>query len=267
MATENNKLALVTGASSGIGYSLAKIFAEEGCDLLVVSDTSDIELAAADFEQFGVSVTPMQTDLAQYQGVEEVGMALEKLDRSVDFCAINAGVGVSGDFTRELTLEENLKLIDLNVTSSVHLAKIVLPPMVQRNAGRVLFTSSIAGVLPGPYEATYAASKAFIYSFGEALRYELRDTDVTITILMPGPTNTDFFERAGLMDTKLGQSKKDSPDEVARDGYNAMMAGADHVVAGSFKNKLQVMGAKIMPVEQLAKQHGSMSEPGSGEKK
>jgi len=265
MTAEGRKLAVVTGASSGIGYSLAKIFAESGCDLVVVSETADIEKAAGDFEQFGVTVTPLQTDLAQYEGVEEVGMTLEKLDRAADFCAINAGIGVSGDFTRDLTLEENLKLIDLNVTSCVHLAKIVLLAMVARNEGKVMFTSSIAGVLPGPYEATYAASKAFIYSFGEALRYELRDTGVTVTVLMPGPTNTAFFERAGLLDTKLGQSEKDNPDDVARDGYEAMMAGVDHVIAGSMKNKLQVMSAKVTPIDLLAKQHGSMTEPGSGE--
>jgi short-subunit dehydrogenase len=206
---------------------------------------------------------PVRTDLADYAGVEELYAALR--GRTPDAVAINAGVGVGGDFARQTDLADELRLISLNVTSSVHLAKRVLADMVRRNAGKILFTSSIAATMPGPYEATYAASKAFLLSFSEAIRYELRDTGITITALMPGPTDTEFFERAGLQDTKLGSSdKKDDPADVARQGFEALMDGQDKVVAGSSKNKVQAGASRVLPQTTGAKMHGSMSEPGSG---
>lgn len=129
----------------------------------------------------------------------------------------------------------------------------------------MLFTSSIAATQPGPYMSTYSASKAFLYSFAQALHVELKDTGVSVTALMPGPTDTEFFERAGMEDTKLGQSKKDDRAEVARDGFEAMMAGKDHIVAGSVKNKAQVGAAKVLPDTAIAAAHAKMSEPGSGD--
>ena len=160
--------------------------------------------------------------------------------------AINAGVGVGGPFV-ETELHDHLRLIELNVTGAVHLAHLLLPDMAARGEGGVLFTSSIAATMPGPYMSTYNASKAFLQSFAEALRYELKDAGVTVTALMPGPTDTDFFARAGMEDTRLGQSKKDDPADVAREGFDALMAGKDHVVAGSPKNKIQATAAQVIP--------------------
>src|SRR4051794_6593595 len=205
----NRPFAVVTGASSGIGYELAKQFAQHGFDLLITSAGSGIETAAANLDQFGTSVEPFQADLADYDGVEKLFSAIEATNRPVDAIAINAGVGVSGDFARQTDLKAELNLISLNVTSTVHLAKRVLPDMVSRNQGRVLFTSSIAGTMPAPFEAVYGASKAFVKSFAEAIRNELKDTGVTITTLMPGATETNFFHRAGMDDTKVGASEKD----------------------------------------------------------
>lgn len=260
----NGQLAVVTGASSGIGYELAKQFAGHGFDLVVAAEDPGIAQAARDFRDMGVDARDVQVDLATYEGVQEL---YQSIGRSVDALAINAGVGISGEFARQTDLRSELRLIALNVTSAVHLAKLVLPDMTERGSGRVLITSSIAGTMPGPFEATYAASKAFLYSFAEAIRYELKDTGVTVTALLPGPTDTHFFERAGLEDTKLGASdKKDDPAVVARDGYEALMAGKDHVVAGSLKNKVQVLGAKTMPVTAGAAMHAKMSEPGSANK-
>jgi short-subunit dehydrogenase len=150
------------------------------------------------------------------------------------------------------------------VTGAVLLAHGVLRDMAARGQGAVLFTSSIAATMPGPYEATYNASKSFLLSFAEALRVELAERGITITALMPGPTDTEFFERAGLEDTKLGQTKKDDPRDVARDGYEALMRGDDHVVAGSMKNKATAVAGKVMPYAQTARAHGRLSEPGSG---
>ncbi|MFL6250168.1 MAG: SDR family NAD(P)-dependent oxidoreductase [Actinomycetes bacterium] len=162
----------------------------------------------------------------------------------LDAAALNAGIGVNGDSSRDIPLEDDLQLIAVNVNAVVHLAKRVLPGMVERGVGWVLITSSVAATMPGPYYATYAASKAFLQSFAQAIRFELKDTGVTVTALQPGPTDTDFFERAGMEDTKIAEASKDDPAEVARDGFEALMAGKDHVIAGSGKNKAQVAGAK-----------------------
>jgi short-subunit dehydrogenase len=217
---KHDKFAAVTGASSGIGYELARVFAENGYDLLVTSGSSKIQQAAPGFSDFGVEVSSIEADLSTYDGVEKLWSAIEATGRPIDAIAINAGMGAYGDFARESDLDEELKLIQLNVTSVVHLAKRVLKQMVSRGAGKVLITSSVAGVMPAPLEAVYGASKAFELSFAQALRAELKDTGVTVTALQPGATNTNFFHRAGMDHTKLGQEGKYSndPRDVAQQG-------------------------------------------------
>ncbi len=258
-------LAVVTGASSGIGYELAKQFARNGFDLLVCAEDPGIVEAAQAFETLGARVESVQADLAHYDGVEQLYARILAAGRPVDAIAINAGVGVGGDFARDTDLKAELNLINLNITSSVHLAKRVLKDMVARGEGRILFTSSIAATMPGPFEAVYAASKAFLLSFSEAIRNELKDTGVTVTALMPGPTETNFFHRAGMEDTKAGQEdEQDSAELVARQGFEALMAGKDKVVAGSFKNKAMAAAAKVLPDTVAAAQHRNLSEPGSG---
>lgn len=259
-------LAVVTGASNGIGYELAKQFAQNGFDLLVTSTGPSINEAAIAFEKLGAQVETVQADLATYDGVETLYSKIEATGRSVDAIAINAGVGVGGDFARETDLKDELNLIELNVVSSVHLAKRVLKDMVDRDQGRILFTSSIAALMPGPFEAVYAASKAFLHSFSEALRNELKDTGVTVTSLMPGPTDTNFFHRAQMDDTKAGADKKDDPAMVAKQGFEALMAGKDSIVAGSLKTKLQGTASKVLPDTVNAEGHRQLTEPGSGNK-
>jgi short-subunit dehydrogenase len=172
---------------------------------------------------------------------------------------------MGGDFTRQTSLEEELNVIDVNVTSTVHLAKRVLPDMVERDAGRVLFTSSVASMMPGTYQAVYNASKSFVQSFAEALREELKDTGVSVTSLMPGPTDTNFFHRAEMDDTRVGAGSKDDPAMVAEQGFEALMKGKEKVVAGSAKTKVQGAASKIMPDAAKAKMHSRMAEPGSGD--
>jgi short-subunit dehydrogenase len=262
MAYSSRPFAVVTGASSGIGLELAKIFAENGYDLLVAAEDAGINTAAQTIGANGAQVQALQVDLADYDGVEELYDKITSTGRPVDVVAINAGVGVGGDFARETDLDAELNLIELNVTSSVHLAKRVLEDMVARNEGKILFTSSIAATMPGPFEAVYAASKAFLLSFSEALRNELKDTGITITALMPGPTETNFFHRAGMDDTKVGSSEKDDAAEVAAEGYKALMAGKDKVIAGSFKNSLMGgLGAHILPETVKAELHRKQAEP------
>jgi short-subunit dehydrogenase len=264
----SEQFAVVTGASSGIGYELARQFAQNGFDVLAVAEDPGIQIAAADIGKLGSSVRPLQVDLANFEGVEKLYSQIQSSGRPLDAIAINAGVGVSGDFARDTELEDELNLINLNVTSSVHLAKRAVADMVRRGQGRILFTSSIAGTMPAPFEAVYGASKAFLLSFSEALRNELKGTGVTVTALMPGATETNFFHRAGMDDTKVGASKKDSAEEVAKQGFDALMAGDDKVIAGSFKNKIQGgIGSRILPETVKADLHRKMAEPGSAEKR
>jgi short-subunit dehydrogenase len=255
-------LAVVTGASSGIGYELAKQFAQNGFDLVVTATGHSINEVAGAFEELGAKVETVQADLATYDGVETLISQIQATGRPVEAIAINAGVGVGGKFT-ETDLKEELNLINLNVVSSVHLAKGVVKDMVDRGNGKILFTSSIAALQPGPFEAVYAASKAFIHSFAEGLRNELKDTNVTVTALMPGPTDTNFFHRAGMDDTKAGADKKDDPAIVAKQGFEALMAGKDDLVAGSLKTKIQGNISKVLPETVNAEQHRQLTEPGS----
>ncbi len=266
MSSVIRPLAVVTGASNGIGYELAKQFAQNGFDLLVTATGPSIDEAARTFEGLGAKVETVQADLATYNGVETLYDKIKATNQPVEAIAINAGVGVGGDFARETDLKDELNLINLNVVSSVHLAKRVVKDMVELGKGRILFTSSIAALMPGPFEAVYAASKAFLHSFSEALRNELKDTGVTVTALMPGPTDTNFFHRAEMDDTRVGAGKKDDPTEVAKQGFEALMAGKDAVIAGSLSTKLQGAATKVMPDTIKAEAHRQLSEPGSGDK-
>src|SRR4051812_39711133 len=257
-------LALVTGASTGIGRALARQFAEHGFDLVVAADDDAIWDAADALRGLGVTVTAEQVDLATAEGVTALHAAAREAG-TVAAAALNAGIGVSGSFT-ETDLDSDLRLVDLNCRSTVHLAKLLTRDMVRAGSGRLLFTASIAAKAPGPYHATYAASKAFVHSFAEAIRVELADTGVTVTSLMPGPTETDFFERADMLDTKVGATDaKDDADDVARDGFEALMAGKDHVVAGSMTNTVQAAAASVTPDRWAASAMAKMTEPGSAD--
>jgi short-subunit dehydrogenase len=261
-----NKLAVVTGASSGIGFELAKQFAEHGYDLLIAAEDEGIEQAASALRRDGqTQVNSVRADLATFHGVEQVYAAIAGTGRGVDALALNAGRGIGGDFTRETDLADELNVIDVNITSTVHLAKLVLPDMVARDSGAVLFTSSVASMMPGTYQAVYNASKSFVQSFAEALRDELKDTEVSITALMPGPTDTNFFHRAEMDDTKVGAGAKDDPAIVAKQGFEALIKGKEKVVAGSAKTKVQGLVSKVMPDSAKAEMHRKMAEPGSAD--
>jgi uncharacterized protein len=261
--TEPRPLALITGASSGIGRELAKIFNDEGYDLVIAAEDAELVGVGAELERQGAAVTCVQTDLATFEGVENLITILRDLGRPVDAAALNAGVGLGGDFAHQ-DRDAALRLVHVNVVSTVHLARHVVRQMADRGAGRVLFTSSIAAMSPGPYQALYNASKSFIQSFAEAIRDELRDSGVTVTALQPGPTDTEFFERAGLEDTKLGSGKKDDPAKVARQGFDALMDGEAKVIAGGLKSKAQGEAMKVMPDRVKAAMHREQTKPGSG---
>ncbi|MFJ5135993.1 SDR family NAD(P)-dependent oxidoreductase [Streptomyces sp. NPDC088707] len=259
-----NPLAVVTGASSGIGYELARQFAKHGFDLIIAAEDDALASAASTLTTHGTGVQAVQTDLGTREGVEELHRSVVATRRPVAAAALNAGIGKGGPFL-ENDLADELEIIDLNVTSTVHLAKLLLPGMVEAGEGRMLVTSSIASTMPGSFQAVYNASKSFLQSFAQALQNELKDTGVTVTSLMPGPTETEFFERADMLDTKVGRADKDDPAQVAAQGFEAMMAGRDKVVAGSWKTKAQGLANRVLPDSLKAQAHRGMARPGSGE--
>jgi uncharacterized protein len=264
--TSAKPLAAVTGASSGIGFELARQFASNGFDLIVAAEDDAIAAAAQELRGAGSAVEDVQVDLATEDGVEQLYRRLRASGRPVDALALNAGIGAGGAFATDTDLHDELRLVDLNVRSTVHLAKRVVRDMVARDEGRVLFTSSIASTMPGSFQAVYNASKSFVQSFALALRNELKDTGVSITSLMPGPTDTEFFERADMLDTKVGADDKDDPADVARDGFEALMAGRERVVSASMKTKLQGRGSRFLPDSAKAEMHRKMAEPGTAKK-
>ncbi|HEY0632232.1 MAG TPA: SDR family NAD(P)-dependent oxidoreductase [Thermoleophilaceae bacterium] len=259
-------LALVTGASSGIGLELARQFAQNGFDLVLAAEDDELTEAARRVKSSGATVEAVQVDLATSDGVDELWRRVSEDSRPLAAAALNAGVGAGGAFT-DIDLDDELRLIDLNVRSTVHLAKHVVRHMVGRNEGRILFTSSIGATQPGSFHAVYNASKSFVQSFALALREELKDTQVTVTSLMPGPTDTEFFERADLEDTRVGASEsKDDPEDVARQGFEAMMNGEEQIVAGSLTTKLMGRSGRFVPDSVKAAMHRKMAEPGSAKK-
>lgn len=262
MTTHKRPLAVVTGASSGIGYELAKCCAENGFDLVIAADQPKINQAAQDFRAMGAQVESVQADLATTEGVDELYAATG--GKPVDALLANAGHGLGKGFLDQ-DFDEVRHVIDTNITGTINLIQKVGRDMRARGQGRILITGSIAGFMPGTFQAVYNGSKAFIDSFSWALRNELKNSGVTVTCLMPGATETEFFERADLLDTKVGQQKKDDPADVARTGFEAMMKGEGDVVSG-MKNKLQAAVANVTPSSVLAEQHRKMAEPQSAEK-
>jgi short-subunit dehydrogenase len=252
-------LAMVTGASTGIGYELAICCAKEGFDLLVVADEPEINQAAEQFRNYGVEVEAVEADLATLDGVDKFYDAAR--GRQIDALLANAGHGLGGAFLDQ-DFRDVQHVVDTNITGTIYLIQKVGRDMRQHNGGRILITGSIAGFTPGTYNAVYNGTKAFIDSFSFALRSELKDTGVTVTCLMPGATETEFFERAGMENTELGQSKKDDPVDVAKVGFEAMMKGEGDVVSG-FKNKVMSTVANITPSGVLAEQHKKKAKPAS----
>ncbi|HYP75379.1 MAG TPA: SDR family NAD(P)-dependent oxidoreductase [Polyangiaceae bacterium] len=259
MATQLRPFAIVTGASTGIGFELAKCCAANGFDLLIAANEPEIESAARELRALGASVEATQVDLATQEGVDTLYAAAQ--GRPIAALLANAGRGLGRAFL-EQDFDEVRDVIDTNVTGTLYLVQTVGREMVARGEGKILITGSIAGFMPGTFQAVYNGTKALLDSFSYALREELKDTGVTVSCLMPGPTETEFFRRADLMDTKVGTEKKQPAEEVAKIGFEAMMSGDAAVIAG-WKNKLQATMANLTPNEMLAEQHRKLAEPGT----
>lgn len=262
MAEDTRPLALVTGASSGIGLELARQFATNGHDLIIAADHAD-KLAQAEASIVAdapeAQIHAVTVDLATRGGVEELYRQCTSAGKPLDVLAANAGAGLAGKFV-ETDLEDELTSIQLNVVNQVHLVKLVLRDMVARGEGRILITSSLVALSPGPFMAIYAATKAFMRSFGLAIRNELKDEPITVTVLMPGATDTDFWEHANMEDTSIAQGSQDDPADVAKEAYKALMKGSSQVVSGT-ANKARAAAANLTPDTVLAEINRGQAQP------
>ncbi|HJU16415.1 MAG TPA: SDR family NAD(P)-dependent oxidoreductase [Stellaceae bacterium] len=254
-------LAVVTGASTGIGYELAKCCAQNGFDLVIAADEARIAEAAQELRGCGAAVEAVEADLAALDGVDKLYAAVERQGRPVDALLANAGRGLGKAFLDQ-DFAEVMRVVNTNITGTLSLIQKIGRDMRARGSGRILITGSIAGLMPGTFQAVYNGTKAFLDSFSFALRHEVKDAGITVTCLMPGATETEFFERADMMDTKIGTAKKDDPADVARQGFDAMMKGEGDVVTG-WQNKLQAAIARVAPRDALAEMHRRQAQPGT----
>lgn len=257
--TSNRKLALVTGASSGLGLELAKQFAQDGYDVAISGSSERIFEAANIIRELNVEAYPYQADAATYEGVEGFWNFVENLKRSVDAAVLNVGIAIGGSFA-EMDLEENLRIIAINITGTVHMAKRVVQHMLPNKQGKILIVSSVSATLPTPYETVYGPSKAFGFSFAESLREELRESGITVTALLPGATDTNFHLNAGMATSQIGASKKNDKTLVAKQGFEALMNDEDHVVGGDEHTKQQVIENRTTPEPVKAARHAKQAK-------
>ncbi len=259
---DNQKYALVTGATGGIGYELARLLAQDKYNLVLVARSQeDLDRTAAEFKgQYGIEVFPLAKDLFQKQAPSEVYDAVKARGIEVEVLVNNAGQGQYGEFV-ETDLNRELEIIQLNIVAYVALTKSFLKEMVARGSGKILNVSSIAGEIPGPLQSVYHGTKAFITSFTEAVRSEVKDKGVTLTLLLPGATETDFFRKAQMESSKMvKEGSMDDPAKVAKDGYQALLAGDDKVVSG-FKNQMMAAAGNLLPDEVMADQMHKQAQP------
>lgn len=257
-----DKYVLITGATSGIGYELAKLFAKDEYNLIIVARTeTNLQSTAEELKGYGIKVIPISKDLFEPDAANALYNQIISEGIRVDILVNNAGHGHYGEFVHT-ALEMELDIIQLNVISLVTLTKLFLKDMVERGDGKILNTSSVASKSPGPWQSVYHATKAFVQSFTEAIHVEVKDKGVVVTALLPGATDTDFFNKANMLDSKIVQdkSKLADPAVVAKDGYEALMAGKDMVISG-LKNKIDVVMSTITSDEKSAEKTGKQQEP------
>ena len=258
----NNKTALITGASSGIGKELAKIHASNGGDLVIVARSEDkLQTLSEELKSaYNISVNIIVKDLTLPEAPKEIYDEVSSAGIVIEYLINNAGFGGVGYFY-ERNWEDDLAMIHLNIIALTALTRYFLPNMIERNSGRILNVSSTAALIPGPLQAVYYATKAFVTSFSNALAQELSQTDITVTSLMPGATETEFGRTSGMDKTSLF-SDPYSADVVAKDGYQAMLKGELNCITGvSFSQKISLKLAPLLPTKLLLKQIFEMQKP------
>lgn len=256
------KYALITGGSSGIGNELAKLFAKDGYNLIIVSENlAELQTSAVELHhQYNVEVITIEKDLFKREAPFEVYEEIKSRNITVDVLVNDAGQGLYGQFL-DTDINRELDIIQLNIGAYIVLAKCFLKEMKERNEGKILNVASIASKLPGPWQAVYHATKAFVLSWTEAIQYELKDTNITITSLLPGATDTNFFRKAGMENATLVQEGElGDPAEVAKDGYEALMSGEHKIISG-MKNKVEIAMANMMPDSKVAEKLNKQNKP------
>lgn len=259
---DTKKYALVTGGTSGIGLELARLLAADHYNLVIVArDQQELDDISGELSQLHpIEVVTIQKDLFNQEAPREIIDALKAKGIVLDILINNAGQGVYGEFI-DTDLDRELAIVQLNINACIILTKYVLKDMIARNSGKILNVSSIAGKIPGPYQAVYHGTKAFVHFFSEAVRNEIKDTNVTITSLLPGATDTDFFNKADMESAKIVQEGDlADPATVAKDGYKALMEGKDMVISG-FKNKAQVAMSNLMTDSKATDNMRKQQEP------
>ncbi|SFG39183.1 Short-chain dehydrogenase [Halobacillus alkaliphilus] len=257
----NRKFVMITGSTSGLGFELAKLFANDGYDVAMSGSSEDIYQSAKEIEKLGVEAYPFKADASTYDDVEEFWKFVKSKDRKLDSAVLNVGIGMGGSFL-ENDLQEELKLIDINISGTVHMAKRVVQDMVPNKEGDILIVSSVSATLPTPYETVYGPSKAFGFMFAESLREELKETGVNVTAMLPGATNTSFHHNAGMDSTYFGDEKnKNNKELVAQQGYEALKNELDHVVCGDEATKKEAEENKQTPEEVKAAKHAEKAKP------
>ncbi|HEX8461889.1 MAG TPA: SDR family oxidoreductase [Segetibacter sp.] len=259
---DNKNYALITGATEGIGYELAKLFASDGYNLVIVARHSDeLKNKAAEFSRYNVDVIAIEKDLFKREEAFALCEEVQTRNIQIDVLVNNAGQGVYGLF-KDTEVERELEIIDLNIASTIILTKYFSKQMIARNYGKILNLASIASKTPGPWQSVYHGTKAFVYSFSEAIRYELKENNITVTALLPGATDTDFFNKADMQQSAMVQDKSSlsDPADVAKDGYEALMSGKDKVISG-FKNKTMIGLSNILPDTAVAAMMDKQQKP------
>ncbi|MCA1179588.1 MULTISPECIES: SDR family NAD(P)-dependent oxidoreductase [unclassified Pantoea] len=260
----NRKTALITGASNGIGYELAKIFAKNGYNIIAVSRGEEkLNKACEELRKSGTEIFSYPADLSNYDDIESLKKRIDSESLSINAMVINAGQGLGGRFIGGTELSKELNLIRLNIDSYVHLSKVFLPELIKNGGGHVLMTSSVSGTSPIPFEAIYGASKAFVNSFFWAIRNELKGQGLNMTLLMPGATQTNFFNNAGQANTKVGASQPTTPEEVAERAWYALMSGHEYVYGSDDAEHEGDILNRIQSESQKAQRHRLISEPDS----
>ncbi|KYH13840.1 SDR family NAD(P)-dependent oxidoreductase [Staphylococcus kloosii] len=258
---DTNKLVLITGASSGLGFELAKLFANDGYDVAMSGSSERIYDSAQEIEKIGVETYPFQADASTYDGVENFWSFVENKNRKIDAAVLNVGISIGGAFL-DNDLDEELKLIDINISGMVHMAKRVAQHMANNKAGDILIVSSLSATLPTPYETVYGPSKAFGFMFAEALREELKEKNINVTAMLPGATNTDFHHNAGMDSTYFGdENHKNDKELVTKQGFEALKNKIDHVVCGDKATKKEAEENKTTAEDVKAARHAKKAKP------
>ena len=261
MANKSKKVALITGASSGIGREFAHIHAEQGGDLIIIARREEklMDLKAMLEAEHGVNVVVIAKDLAHPDAPAEIYERVKERGLQVDYLINNAGFGGRGKF-HERAWEKDLTMLNLNIVALTALTRLFLPDFVKRNSGKILNVSSTAALIPGPLQAVYYASKSYVTSFSNALAEELHDTNVTVTALMPGATETEFASTSGMDKTSMFD-RTFSARSVAEDGYNAMLAGDLNIIAGvSAGQRILMSILPVLPRKMMLRQVRQMQE-------